>query len=831
MLWPSRIDYTQAIGFFPDISILDPTLRGGNPRRGSNNYLIVYSGGFSTVFPVEVLSNTYALRCWIADIGDAETRYKEISDYLKQCSLPYFVDFAYVPEGILVNGIKYPITRMEWAEGETLCDFIKQNLQDDQCLKTAAAEFQKMVETLHTHRISHGDLQDGNILLKRNGADVEIKLIDYDSLFVPALRGQPDNIVGLPEYQHAQRMAGGGSASEKVDYFSELVIYLSLLSLAEKPDLWSRFGDRTERGLLFTAGDFKNPDQADVFRELENLPPDVKQLALKLKEFCTKPSIDQLEPLEVVLPKISPAKVAHDQGLAYLHGNQYNEAIVEFEKAIVLDPNYKEAYHGLGLAHFQMNNFGEAKRAAETALRIDPYYQPAIQLLDAIKLSITPSVTPTPPSTGQSGSTGTKPVSHSPPPAGTSGLGATNPTSQPSPPTGAPGSTPTNPASQVSSSTGQSGPTTTKSASQAPKSQRAPLNRWQLLTGALASILVVWIVVFAIQRGDKGEVLLGMQELQNQLAELRNERILLRDANQKLKTEIVSLKNSNQKLRNENQKLHNKNAENLLQSQPTGGTELNLQTGAKSSENRISITQEQANGTGFAGPNPNLQNYLSIGSTEQDEEIQSQIARAQDETVALRSQNERLQDENKKLRSETLMLQNDNRVLRDNNQRLRNEKTALQRRLDKLTESDVEAPIPNYDHLRAAPLQEISHDSRPRVRPAAMSKNNQGYIAFNRSEYDKAIALFQDGIMNDSNAAVVYYNLGCTYLEMKEYTNAVDYFRKAVALDPNFKETRYNLALAYLRWGYSREAVKAAHAALDIDENYLLARQLLEAVE
>ena len=91
----------------------------------------------------------------------------------------------------MVNGDKYPVTRMEWAEGETLCDFIKHNLQDARCLRTAAAEFQKMVAAPHTHQISHGDLQDGNILLKRNGTDVEIKLIDYDSVFVPALRGQP----------------------------------------------------------------------------------------------------------------------------------------------------------------------------------------------------------------------------------------------------------------------------------------------------------------------------------------------------------------------------------------------------------------------------------------------------------------------------------------------------------------------------------------------------------------------------------------------------------------------------------------------------------------
>ena len=831
MPWPSRRDYAQAVDFFPHISILDPELRGGTSRRGANNSLIPHSGGFSIVFPIEGLSNTYALRCWIADIGDAETRYREIGNYLRQCRLPYFVDFEYVPNGIMINGDKYPVTRMEWAEGETLCNFIKQNLQDAGCLKTAAVEFQKMVAVLHAHQISHGDLQDGNILFKRSGTDVEIKLIDYDSLFVPALRGQPDNIVGLPEYQHPQRMAGGGKANEKVDYFSELVIYLSLLSLAENPDLWSQFGVQIEREFLFTAEDFKNPDQSDVFRELENLSLDVKQLAAKLKEFC-KLSLDQLKPLEAVLPKTSPAQVAHDQGLAYLHSNQYDEAIVEFEKAIGLDPNYKEAYHGLSLAYFQMSNFGAAKKAAEAALRIDPYYQPAIQLLDAIRLSTTPPVTPVPP-TGQSGSTGTTSASHSTPPAGTSGLGATNPTPQPSPPTGAPGPAPTNVASQGSASTGQSGSTGTKPASQVPKSQRASLNHWQLLTGALASVLVIWIVVFAMLMRDKNGVPPDTQQLQNQLAELRNERILLGDKNQKLNTEIVSLKDSNQKLRIENQKLHSENVENRLQRrrqqpQPAGGTQLNPQTGANSNAKQIPIIQQQTSEADLAAPSQELQNQLTAERT--NEEIQAQITKAQNEMVALRSQNEKLQDENEKLRSETRMLNNDNRALRDANQRLDNENVALQKELKERKE-DTGKPPPIDDHHPPAPLLEISLDRHPRIRPAALSKNNQGYIAFNRSEYDRAIALFQDGIMHDSRAAVVHYNLGCTYIKKEEYTKARSYLREAVTLDPNFKEAHYNLALVYLGLRYLPEAERAVQAALNIDENYPLARELLEAIE
>ena len=305
MRHPTHVDYAEAVGSYPDLSILDSTIRGGTAVRGNDNQLVVYSGGFSIVFRFTNGPNSFALRCWIKNIKDAEVRYQEVSTYLKQRNLRYFVDFEYIPEGILVNGKKWPITRMEWAEGKTLCQFIERNLPNSDILRTAAAEFLKMVKDLHRHQISHGDLQDGNILIEQNGTDVEIKLIDYDSLFVPTLQGYLDSIVGLPEYQHPYRMAGGGTANAKVDYFSELVIYLSLLSLAEKPALWRQFGGRTERALLFIAEDFRNPSPSDVFRELGSISPDVKLLASKLKEFCEKPSIDQLEPLESCIPQRS----------------------------------------------------------------------------------------------------------------------------------------------------------------------------------------------------------------------------------------------------------------------------------------------------------------------------------------------------------------------------------------------------------------------------------------------------------------------------------------------------------------------------------------------
>ncbi|MCY4552602.1 MAG: hypothetical protein OXC79_02910, partial [Candidatus Poribacteria bacterium] len=302
MKWPGRVGYYAAVGGYPHVSLQDPELRNGKPKRGKDGFLISYTGGFSIVFPIDVMSKTFALRCWTQDVRNAESRYKQIDDHLKSISLRYFVDFKYVPDGILVAGTEYPITRMEWVEGLSLREFIEQNIRTPHIFEVVADEFQEMVAELHKHQIAHGDLQDGNILLTKNNNAVEIKLIDYDSLFVPKLRGQPEQIVGLPEYQHPIRITGGGQANETVDYFSELVIYLSFLSLAEKPELWDRFKDKTEKGLLFSKMDFENPDQSDVFKELANLSFDVQQLAATLKDFCAKTSLDELEPLEAVLP-------------------------------------------------------------------------------------------------------------------------------------------------------------------------------------------------------------------------------------------------------------------------------------------------------------------------------------------------------------------------------------------------------------------------------------------------------------------------------------------------------------------------------------------------
>lgn len=399
-----------------------------------------------------------------------------------------------------------------------------------------------MVADLHTHRISHGDLQNGNILLKKDGTDVEIKLIDYDSLFVPDLHGQPSPTPGLPEYQHPAR---GLLSNEKVDYFSELVIYLSFLSLSEKPDLWSQFGDtkRVSDGLLFSKKDFENPDQSDIFQKLANLSPDVQQLTATLKAFCAKTSLDELEPLEAILPK-SDATTHCNRGDSFLNDERYDEALAEFQKAIDIKPdyarayfgrghvyrrtkryanaitefhqaiqfkpNYKEAHYGLGVAYFEWKDNNQAMAAANAALQIDPSYQPARQLLEVIQPTTPSSVPPTPP-------------------------GPVSPTSS-------------DPKSPASDSTPNPGSPTQGPVSPTPKSET---NVWQYLTFFFGIVLVVCAVVLAAQIEEENAALRKVKAKDLEIQQLSDNFQTLEDSFQKLENEKRTLNSENEKLKSQ----------------------------------------------------------------------------------------------------------------------------------------------------------------------------------------------------------------------------------------------------------------------------------------
>lgn len=296
-IFPDRTDYDIAVGDLA-YSVSDPFFRNGTPRRGPNG-LIAYSGNYSRVYLVDVGGRKAALRCWTQDCGKQRERYEALGRFVTEAPdlASYFVRFKYVERGIDVQGRSFPIIGMEWAQGKTISEFLDERVRNRKEVEHTAEVFLDLVETLHQHGIAHGDLQDGNLMVSDGPRCPELKLIDYDTIYLPLLGEWEEEPVSVPDYQHPRR--GQQRLRTRMDdYFSELVIYLSLRAYAERPELWEVGSDRK---MLFSARDFREPDRAEVFKVLATMSDDVQRLALRLMQFCRANDITELDPLEKVV--------------------------------------------------------------------------------------------------------------------------------------------------------------------------------------------------------------------------------------------------------------------------------------------------------------------------------------------------------------------------------------------------------------------------------------------------------------------------------------------------------------------------------------------------
>jgi predicted Ser/Thr protein kinase len=295
MKYPSRSDIVTAMTN-PRVSFKAKELTGGSVlHKGSR--VLQYSGGYTTVFPFRNRDGRQvAVRCWIADIGDAKKRSGEIAAYLEKLDNPYFSPFKYIDTALLVNGILYPVVIMDWVNGLTLKKYINQHIGDRGKILEAAEKFREMVAILHQLNIAHGDLQHGNILITDQG---KMSLIDYDSMYITPLEGMQDVIKGLPGYQHPAR-AKNKLIHPGLDYFSELVIYLSLQVFAAHPGLWPVYYETED--FLFSKEDFARPYESLLLSELLHMPDKkIAHLAQKMLEALQLTDISELQPLEVVL--------------------------------------------------------------------------------------------------------------------------------------------------------------------------------------------------------------------------------------------------------------------------------------------------------------------------------------------------------------------------------------------------------------------------------------------------------------------------------------------------------------------------------------------------
>jgi hypothetical protein len=275
--WPTPQDYNEALQN-PAVVFKDEELRKCIPEADVLGLPRPTSGAFASVYKVTSGNRTFAVRCFLRNIHDQKERYAKISEFIGSDKLPYTVTFEYQEEGIRIGNTWYPIVKMDWVEGATLEAYVARNAFNPKVLERLLKAFRQMCLDLRDAGIAHGDLQHGNVLVLNDG---QLRLVDYDGMFVPSMKGWQSNELGHRNYQHPNR--GPEHFGPELDTFSAWIIYASIQATLLKPSIFSELGGGDDC-LLFHRQDFDHPSESRAFQTLEKLPHAGPQLATSLKQ-------------------------------------------------------------------------------------------------------------------------------------------------------------------------------------------------------------------------------------------------------------------------------------------------------------------------------------------------------------------------------------------------------------------------------------------------------------------------------------------------------------------------------------------------------------------
>jgi hypothetical protein len=285
MNWPTHTDYQDAIQN-PLICFSEDELKAGTAACDMLGLPRVTSGNFASVYELSANGKRSAVRCFVRQVMGQQGRYARLCEYLGKVKMPWLVDFNYYLKGILVRGEWYPIVKMDWVAGSPLNTWIEDNINHPEKLRAAAAQWRTLVNDMRKQHLAHGDYQHGNIMVTQQD---ELRLVDYDGMYCPAFGKGRSPELGHANFQHPRRLPE--HYDDSLDNFSAIIIYMSLLAIAEEPGLWKDF--YTVDNLILTSGDFKNPQNSKAFARLEaSKDPVVKQLAKLIRSCCLRSVAD-----------------------------------------------------------------------------------------------------------------------------------------------------------------------------------------------------------------------------------------------------------------------------------------------------------------------------------------------------------------------------------------------------------------------------------------------------------------------------------------------------------------------------------------------------------
>ena len=276
MQYPLISEYLAAIQDAHDnldkLNHLVPVLdKHGEPYRSS--------GAFAVVFKMkdEQTGKCYALKCFTEEQEGRAEAYRQIAEELEFVDSPYITSVNYLEKELFVDcnceDDEFPVLLMDWIEGETMETFIAENYTDSYEMSMLCYRFCKMAAWLRSQSFAHGDIKPDNIIVRPDGT---LTLVDYDGMFVPAMKGQKSPTIGTKDFSHPLRTID--DFDETIDDFALASIALSLKAISLDSSLLQSYG-ASDR-LLFSATDYLDLSKSKIFAALQGLLADVETRTL-----------------------------------------------------------------------------------------------------------------------------------------------------------------------------------------------------------------------------------------------------------------------------------------------------------------------------------------------------------------------------------------------------------------------------------------------------------------------------------------------------------------------------------------------------------------------
>lgn len=283
MPFPLISEYLEAIKSaednFEELSYLRPVL-------GDDGLPVMTSGNFAVVFKMkdEETGEQYALKCFTKEQQGRAEAYHQIADELKDVDSPYLVSLQYLDKELFVDTdqtdeTEFPVLLMDWVEGKTLDKYLREILDDKYALETLAYRFSLLAQWLIPQPFAHGDLKPDNILVREDGTLV---LVDYDGMYVPAMKGQKARELGSPDFRHPLRTEN--DFDEHIDDFPLISILLSLKAISVDSSLLKKFG--TNDRLLLSRNDYISVDNSPFLKSFFPSLDSISNLLVSLFLVC-----------------------------------------------------------------------------------------------------------------------------------------------------------------------------------------------------------------------------------------------------------------------------------------------------------------------------------------------------------------------------------------------------------------------------------------------------------------------------------------------------------------------------------------------------------------